>query len=84
MSLSRRAVKEGGRALIVDDFMRGGGTVRGLISLMREFSVDVTGIRVGLAVADAPMEDERYLALMTMSGGRSGEKLSVHVSDWVR
>ena len=84
MSLSRRAVKEGGRALIVDDFMRGGGTVRGLISLMREFNVDVTGIRVGLAVADAPMGDERYLALMTMSGGHGGEELSVRVSDWVR
>ncbi len=84
MSLSRRAVREGGRALIVDDFMRGGGTVRGLISLMREFNVDVTGVRIGLAVSDAPMEDERYLALMTMRGGRNGEKLSIEVSDWVR
>ena len=84
MSLSRRAVREGGRALIVDDFMRGGGTVRGLISLMREFNVEVTGIRIGLAVADVPMEDDRFKSLMTMSGGRGGEPLCLKVADWVR
>ncbi len=31
MSLSRRAVKQGRRALIIDDFMKGGGTLKGLI-----------------------------------------------------
>ena len=38
MALSRRAVREGQRCLIVDDFMRGGGTARGMIELMKEFS----------------------------------------------
>ena len=33
MSLSRRAVKEGSRALIVDDFLRGGGTAGGMVAL---------------------------------------------------
>lgn len=44
MSLSRRAVKEGQKALIVDDFLRGGGTAKGMIDLMREFSVEVVGM----------------------------------------
>jgi len=43
MSLSRRAVKENQRALIVDDFLRGGGTARGMADLMREFNVSVIG-----------------------------------------
>ena len=44
MSLSRRAVRENQRALIVDDFLRGGGTARGMVELMREFSVNVVGM----------------------------------------
>ena len=44
MSLSRRAVKENQRALIVDDFLKGGGTARGMVELMREFNVSVTGM----------------------------------------
>ncbi len=43
MSLNRRAVKENQRALIVDDFLRGGGTARGMVDLMREFNVGVVG-----------------------------------------
>ena len=46
MSLSRRAVREGQRALIVDDFMRAGGTARGMVDMMREFSVTVVGVCV--------------------------------------
>ena len=44
MSLSRRAVKEGQRALIVDDFLKGGGTAKGMVDLMREFNVEVVGM----------------------------------------
>ncbi|MDO5436260.1 MAG: pur operon repressor [Clostridia bacterium] len=43
MSLSRRAVKENQKALIVDDFLKGGGTARGMIDLMREFNVGIVG-----------------------------------------
>ncbi|MBO5569787.1 MAG: pur operon repressor [Clostridia bacterium] len=46
MSLSRRAVKEGQRALIVDDFMRAGGTAKGMVDMMREFAVTVVGVCV--------------------------------------
>jgi purine operon repressor len=49
MSLSRRAVREGQRALIVDDFMRAGGTIRGMADMMREFSVAVAGMCVVMA-----------------------------------
>lgn len=44
MSLSRRAVREGQRALIVDDFLKGGGTARGMVELMAEFGVSVVGM----------------------------------------
>ncbi len=49
MSLARRAVREGQKALIVDDFMKAGGTLRGMMDIMREFSVTVVGAAVLIA-----------------------------------
>ena len=51
MSLSRRAIRENQRALIVADFLKGGGTARGMVELMREFSVSVTGMAFVMATA---------------------------------
>lgn len=48
MSLSKRAVKEGQKALIIDDFIAGGGTVRALFDLMKEFDVAVCGCGVAI------------------------------------
>ena len=68
MALSRRAVQEGGRALIVDDFLKGGGTAQGMVDLMREFDVTVVGMAFVMA-ADVP--DKRRVmgekALMTLA-----------------
>ncbi len=55
MALSRRAVKEGQRALIIDDFMKGGGTLQGMVDMMAEFNATVVGIGVMIATAQ-PVE----------------------------
>lgn len=84
MALSRRAVKEGQRALIVDDFMRGGGTARGMMELMKEFSVTVAGICFVLALEEPKkrlIEGEK--SLMLLSDMRDGEPLSVRPADWI-
>jgi len=49
MSLARSAVHAGQKALIIDDFMRGGGSVAGMRDLMREFAVTVVGAGVVIA-----------------------------------
>lgn len=67
MSLSRRAVRENQRALIVDDFLKGGGTARGMVELMREFNVTVVGM--AFVMATASPEKKRITgekALMTL------------------
>lgn len=43
MSLPRRSLSQGARVLIVDDFLRAGGTLRGLGDLLAEFSATVVG-----------------------------------------
>lgn len=49
MALARRAVKPGQRALIIDDFMKGGGTLQGMVDMMREFQAEVAGVGVMIA-----------------------------------
>ena len=52
MSLAKRAVRPGTKALIVDDFMRAGGSVRGISDMMREFDVEVVGVGVVIAAKE--------------------------------
>ncbi|MNO20641.1 Pur operon repressor [compost metagenome] len=46
MTLSRRALKEKSRVLIVDDFMKAGGTIQGMVDLLAEFNAQVAGVGV--------------------------------------
>ena len=52
MALARRSVTPGQKALIVDDFMKGGGTLQGMVDMMREFQVEVVGVCVMIATAE--------------------------------
>ncbi|MGL5574900.1 MAG: pur operon repressor [Sarcina sp.] len=46
MCLSKKALKTGSRCIFIDDFMRGGGTAKGIIDLLREFDSELVGIGV--------------------------------------
>lgn len=67
MSLSKRAVHEGQKALVIDDFIAGGGTVKALCDMMKEFNVTVTGC--GAAIAMSKPEKKRvenYVSLFML------------------
>lgn len=49
MSISKRAVKNGSSAIIIDDFMRGGGSLKGLTEILSEFNIEVRGAGVAMA-----------------------------------
>ena len=85
MSLSRRAVKENQKALIVDDFLKGGGTAGGMVELMREFSVTVVGM--GFVMSTVTPEKKRISgekSLMTLEvlSGDVGEAV-VRPAAWL-
>ena len=85
MSLARRAVKPGQKCLIVDDFLKGGGTAKGMSELMREFSVEVVGMAFMLATA-APMKKRVTGAksLMTLEfTGEEQETAVVRPAEWL-
>ncbi len=70
MSLSRRAVQEGQRALIIDDFIKAGGTAKGMIDLMHEFSVTVVGLGFVMSTAQPQkkrVQGEKSLMVMEIS-----------------
>lgn len=46
MELSRRSLPTGSRVLVVDDFMKAGGTIKGMMSLVGEFEGTVVGAAV--------------------------------------
>jgi purine operon repressor len=67
MSLSRRAIRNGSKVLIIDDFMKAGGTAKGMMDLMKEFDCKVEGI--GVLVATREPENkvvDRYVPLLNL------------------
>lgn len=75
MLLSRRSLKEGSKVLIVDDFMKAGGTVNGMVSLLNEFNAQVAGIAV---LVEADKIEQRlvddYISIVKLSDVNVSEK----------
>lgn len=46
MSLSKKSLKKGSRCLFIDDFLKGGGTAKGIEDLLNEFDSELAGIGV--------------------------------------
>lgn len=59
MSLARRALREQSRVLIIDDFMKAGGTIQGMVDLLHEFRAVVAG--VGVFVEFGGVDNEERL-----------------------
>ncbi|GEN44730.1 pur operon repressor [Alkalibacillus haloalkaliphilus] len=55
MALAKRSIQEESNVLLIDDFMKAGGTIKGMENLMQEFNATVKGIAV---LAEAEDEDE--------------------------
>jgi len=68
MVLSKRSLAVGSKVLIVDDFMKAGGTVNGMINLLEEFNAELAGIAV--LVESENIEErlvDEYLSLVRLS-----------------
>ncbi|MBQ8653622.1 MAG: pur operon repressor [Clostridia bacterium] len=85
MSLSRRSVREGQRALIVDDFLKGGGTAKGMCDMMHEFGVTVVGMAFVMATAKPEKKrvtGEKSLMILDVIG-EDMETASVTPAPWL-
>ncbi|MFC6182606.1 pur operon repressor [Lactiplantibacillus daowaiensis] len=75
MELSKRSLSEGANVLIVDDFMKGGGTINGMKTLIEEFDANLIGITV---FAEAAFTGNRliddYTSLLRVTNVNDNEK----------
>ena len=67
MFLSKRSLKPNSRVLIVDDFLKGGGTITGMISLLSEFDSELVGVAVFAENAKVDRDIHEYKSLLTVS-----------------
>lgn len=65
MSLSRRALPVESRVIIIDDFMKAGGTAKGMVELLWEFKSNVLGIGVLIdtKIPEKKLVDDYYSLL---------------------
>ncbi len=85
MALPRRAVTAGQKALIIDDFMKGGGTLKGMHELMSEFNVTVVGTGVVIATAKPEkksIDDVTALMILSDVDNESGRAI-VTPAEWI-
>lgn len=64
MTLPRRAIPEGSKVLIIDDFMKAGGTAKGMMDLAQEVGASVVG--TGVLVATAEPREKLVADYMTL------------------
>lgn len=68
MLLAKRSLAVGSNVLIIDDFMKAGGTVNGMVSLLEEFDATVAGI--GVLVESEDIEErlvDEYVSLVQLT-----------------
>lgn len=79
MFLTKKALKENSKVLIIDDFMKAGGTAKGIKDMMNEFNVEVVGTGVLINTPD-PEEKliDDYIALLNLKAINTSEnKISI-------
>ncbi|WP_273327164.1 pur operon repressor [Vallitalea guaymasensis] len=80
MALAKRSIPKGAKVLFVDDFMKAGGTAKGITDLMKEFEAEVMGIAVVMSTKEP--EDKLikdYYSLLEFDGiDEKDEKINIY------
>ncbi len=79
MYISKKAMVKGSNVLIVDDFMKAGGTAKGMIQLVNEMDCQVAGVCVLFdAVTPSKKLVDTYTALINYEGIDDQDCIIVH------
>ncbi|XVG94858.1 pur operon repressor [Eubacteriales bacterium KG127] len=76
MSIAKRAVTEGASAIVIDDFMRGGGSIKGIWEILDEFNIET--VATGVAIVSATPKKKKinnYTSLVTLEEVDDFEKI---------
>lgn len=85
MSVPRRALRTGMRALVVDDFMKAGGTAAGMLRLLQEVGVQAAAVGVVVATAlPAHKRVQEYRSLLTLGQVREdAPRVPLYPARWI-
>lgn len=76
MSMAKKAIGSGKKAIIIDDFMRAGGSLKGIAELLGEFGVEVAGIGVAISTLEPSTKKVRdYTSLVYLGDVDESKKL---------
>ncbi|NTV88930.1 MAG: pur operon repressor [Clostridiales bacterium] len=68
MVLPLRSLKRNSRLLFIDDFMKGGGTAKGILDLAREFDCEVVGTGVLIKTREPVKKlTDKYFSILTLN-----------------
>lgn len=69
MSIVKHSIKKGQKVVIIDDFMRSGGTIKGMLRLLEEMEAvhTGTGVLISSAVPERKVITD-YVSLLTLDG----------------
>jgi len=74
MSLSKRSIKPGSKAIIIDDFARGGGSINGICDMLAEFDSQALAAGIVMAVDNAKHKRvENFFSLLVVNSQRLSE-----------
>lgn len=86
MALARRTLEPGAKVILIDDFMKAGGTAQGMQDLMAEFKAEVLalGILVGTTEPQEKLVNN-YLALLELEALNEKEKsILIRPGAWLK
>ena len=75
MSISKKGIPQGSRVLIIDDFMRGGGSILGILSMLKEFDAQPVG--TGVVIVAGGRENKKipdYVPLLILNDQTDGRQ----------
>ncbi|CDG02820.1 Putative Purine operon repressor, PurR [Clostridium chauvoei JF4335] len=82
MSLSKKSMKPSSKCVFIDDFLRGGGTAKGIKDLLKEFDSELvaTGVLVdNVGISKKKVED--YISIVELKHIDEDDKLEVNPSE---
>lgn len=84
MSLSKRSMKPRSKCVFIDDFLRGGGTAKGIMDLLNEFESELIGI--GVLVDNIGVSQKRvdkYISIVEVNNLDQEKGLEVKPSELI-
>ncbi|MGL5353978.1 MAG: pur operon repressor, partial [Clostridium sp.] len=81
MSLSKKSMKPSSKCVFIDDFLRGGGTAKGIKDLLKEFDSELVGI--GVLVDNIGVRNKKtaeYLSIVELKHLEEADALEVNPS----